>query len=220
MTRNKNLETLIKKSKNDFRKSLENLNIPKGNLSKEQVETMMQHASDKESEFLASAISKYLNQEVFSKLALLNSEVSLLKRRTGINSTVVATTSSVATTGPQGPQGPQGPTGPTGAAGSTGATGPTGPAGSTGATGATGPQGPQGDPGVSDFPTWTDLAVGWNAEPAFNTALAGGDVYTYTYDTGITYYRYIANNGSIDAFYDDFDGVNLTNLVKEKKITI
>lgn len=214
----KTLEAFIKESKNSFRKAMSTSNTPSGNLTKDQIDVMMQQASDKEAEFLAIAITKFLNQEVFSKLALLTSEVSLLKR--GIGTTAVATTtttSSVVATGPQGPQGPTGATGATGATGPAGATGATGPTGPTGATGATGPQ---GDPGVSDFPTWTDLAVGWNAEPSFNTSLAGGDVYTYTYDTGITYYRYIANDGSIDAFYDNFDGVNLTTLIIQKKISI
>lgn len=107
--------------------------------------------------------------------------------------------------GPQGPQGIQGEIGPQGPSGSVG---PQGPSGSVG------PAGP------SSFPTWTDLATGWNAEPVFNTALADGDVYTYTYDGPATYYRYIATDGSIDGFYENFDGATLTVLVKEKKITI
>lgn len=128
--------------------------------------------------------------------------------------------------GPQGPQGIQGVQGPSGSIGPQGDTGPQGPSGSIGPQGIqgdTGPQGPSGSvgpAGPSSFPTWTDLATGWNAEPVFNTALAGGDVYTYTYDGPATYYRYIATDGSIDAFYDNFDGATLSDLVKEKKITI
>jgi len=68
--------------------------------------------------------------------------------------------------------------------------------------------------------TWTDLATGWNTEPVFNMTLAGGDVYDYSYDGPAIYYRYIANDGSEDAFYENFDGVNLTGLVKQKKIAI
>lgn len=210
------LEELIKESKNEFRKSISET-VMKGNLSKEQLEATMQQASDKESEFLAKAISKYLTQEVFSRIAVLTNDVSALKRSGATGSTTVT---GVGQTGPQGIQGPQGLTGATGATGPQGPPGATGATGATGAAGATGPQGPQGDPGVSDFPTWTDLAVGWNAEPTFTAAIVGGDVYTYTYDTGITYYRYIADDGSIDAFYDNFDGVNLTTLIKEKKITL
>lgn len=139
---------------------------------------------------------------------------------------------SVGPQGPQGIQGPSGSVGPQGEQGIQGIQGVQGPSGSIGPQGDTGPQGPSGSigpqgpsgsvgpAGPSSFPTWTDLATGWNAEPAFNTALAGGDVYTYTYDGPATYYRYIATDGSMDAFYDNFDGVNLTDLVKEKKITI
>lgn len=125
--------------------------------------------------------------------------------------------------GPQGDTGPQGPSGSVGPQGDTGPQGPSGSIGPQGIQGEVGPQGPSGSVGPmgpSPFPTWIDLATGWNVEPVFNTALAGGDVYTYTYDGPATYYRYIATDGSIDAFYDNFDGVNLTDLVKEKKITI
>lgn len=214
------LEELIKESKNEFRKSISET-VMKGNLSKEQLEATMQQASDKESEFLAKAISKYLTQEVFSRIAVLTNDVSALKRSGATGSTTVT---GVGQTGPQGIQGPQGLTGATGATGPQGPPGATGATGATGAAGATGPQGPQGpqgDPGVSDFPTWTDLAVGWNAEPTFTAAVVGGDVYTYTYDTGVTYYRYIADDGSEDAFYSSFNGVDKpTSLVEQKKINI
>ena len=72
----------------------------------------------------------------------------------------------------------------------------------------------------TQFPTWIDLATGWNAEPVLHTALAGGDVYTYTFNNGGPYYRYIADDGSIDAFYESFDGVTLSGLVVEKEITL
>lgn len=78
------LEELIKESKNQYRKSISEL--PKqSNLSPEQLEAVIQQASDKEAEFLAKAISKYLTQEVFSKLAILNNEIDALKRRTQAN---------------------------------------------------------------------------------------------------------------------------------------
>lgn len=116
--------------------------------------------------------------------------------------------------GPQGPQGIQGDAGPQGPSGSIGPQGIQGDIGPQGPSGSVGPAGP------SSFPTWTDLATGWNAEPVFNTTLVGGEVYTYTYDGPATYYRYIATDGSIDGFYENFDGITLTVLVKEKKITI
>lgn len=133
---------------------------------------------------------------------------------------------SVGPQGEQGIQGIQGVQGPSGSVGPQGDTGPQGPSGSIGPQGIqgdTGPQGPSGSvgpAGPSSFPTWTDLATGWNAEPVFNTTLVGGEVYTYTYDGPATYYRYIATDGSIDGFYENFDGITLTVLVKEKKITI
>ena len=116
--------------------------------------------------------------------------------------------------GPQGIQGESGPSGSIGPQGIQGIPGPTGSVGPQGPTGSTGPMGP------SSFPTWTDLATGWNTEPVFNMTLAGGDVYDYSYDGPAIYYRYIANDGSEDAFYENFDGVNLTGLVKQKKIAI
>lgn len=67
---------------------------------------------------------------------------------------------------------------------------------------------------------WINLATGWKEEPSLNTSLAGGDVYTYFYEGNITYYRYIANDGTIDAFYASFDGSILTDFVIEKKVTL
>ena len=70
---------------------------------------------------------------------------------------------------------------------------------------------------------WMALVRGYNTIPSFNTAIAGGDVYDYMFDTGgpsVTYYRYIATDMSIDGFYQNFDGSNLTNLITQKKITI
>lgn len=219
----KKLVDLIKETKDQFRKEVEQQQAAMGNKqpTPAQLEKLLKDTSDKESEYLAAAMTRYLTQTVFSRLTKIELQVSNIQRGTagiittggtGTNTTTIIET-NVPVPGPTGATGPTGPTGATGPAGATGATGATGPAGPTG------PTGPQGDPGVDNFPTWTDLATGWNTEPVFNTALAGGDVYDYVYDGPVTYYRYIANDGSLDAFYSGFDGVNLTGLVKEKQIT-
>lgn len=125
--------------------------------------------------------------------------------------------------GAQGEQGIQGPSGSIGPQGDTGPQGPSGSIGPQGIQGEVGPQGPSGSVGPigpSSFPTWTDLATGWNAEPTLNATIPSGEVYTYTYDGPATYYRFIATDGSEDAFYNNFDGVVLSVLVKEKKISI
>lgn len=122
--------------------------------------------------------------------------------------------------GPQGPQGIQGEPGPSGSVGPQGPSGSIGPQGIQGEVGPQGPSGSVGPAGPSPFPTWIDLATGWNAEPTLNTTIPSGEVYTYTYNGPATYYRFIATDGSQDAFYENFDGVTLTDLVKEKQITI
>lgn len=217
-TQTKTLLDLIKESKKQFRKDVEQQQAKQGsNPSPQQVNALLENISEKESEYLATAVNRYLIQTVYSRLAKVELKVNNIVRGatvvngsgSGINSTSIIQTNVPV----------PGPTGATGATGAQGPTGATGSAGAAGATGPAGPAGPQGDPGVDNFPTWTDLATGWNTEPVFNTALVGGDVYDYVYDGPVTYYRYIANDGSIDAFYSGFDGTNLTGLIKEKQIT-
>lgn len=217
----KTLADLIKETKDQFRKEVEKQQlIQPSKQTPEQRNALLKNVSDKESEYLAIAINRYLIQTVFSRLAKVEIKVNNIARgATTVSGGTSSTSSStiiqtnVPVPGATGPQGPTGATGPQGIQGNTGNTGPQGSAGPAG------PTGPQGDPGVDNFPTWTDLATGWNTEPVFNTALAGGDVYDYIYDGPVTYYRYIANDGSLDAFYSGFDGVNLTGLIKEKQIT-
>lgn len=76
----------------------------------------------------------------------------------------------------------------------------------------------------TDFPAWIELVVGTSSTPVFNVSQALGDVYDYLYngDT-ITYYRYIANDNSIDAFYSGFTGGSggtLSGLIRTKNITL
>ena len=78
-------------------------------------------------------------------------------------------------------------------------------------------------PGVSGDPDWMDLVRGYKTIPVFNSAIIGGDVYDYVYETtgpDLTYYRYIATDLSIDGFYSMFDGSSVTDLITEKKIVI
>ena len=70
---------------------------------------------------------------------------------------------------------------------------------------------------------WMSLVRGYNTTPTLNTTLAGGEVYNYVFTsspTNKTYYRYIATDGSDDAFYSSFNGSTLSGLVARKAITI
>ena len=70
---------------------------------------------------------------------------------------------------------------------------------------------------------WMTLTRGFKTEPTLNTTIAGGDVYNYVYEsspTDKTYYRYIATDGSEDAYYETFSGGNLSNLIAKKKIIV
>lgn len=70
---------------------------------------------------------------------------------------------------------------------------------------------------------WMTLVRGFKTEPVFNTSTGSGDVYDYVYSTSnndVTYYRYIANDGSEDSFYENFSGGVLTNLLAKKQIIL
>ncbi len=70
---------------------------------------------------------------------------------------------------------------------------------------------------------WMTLVRGYNTTPTLCATITTGDVYTYTYDSSpsnITYYRYIATNGSEDSFYTYFFGASLSGLVASKSITL
>lgn len=71
--------------------------------------------------------------------------------------------------------------------------------------------------------TWMGLASGFKTEPTFNTTIGLGDVWNYVYSSSggdVTYYRLVPSGAADDAFYEDFDGSNLTNLVATKAITL
>lgn len=76
--------------------------------------------------------------------------------------------------------------------------------------------------GVEGTPGWMDLARRYKIPPIFNSTIVGGDVFTYVYETtdgpDATYYRYVAADYSIDAFYATFDGSSVSDLIAEKKI--
>lgn len=66
--------------------------------------------------------------------------------------------------------------------------------------------------------TWIGLVSGYNAIPTLTATIEAGDVYTYTYDGDITYYRLVPSGAEDDAFYSSFvDGV-LSGLVVSKKL--
>lgn len=70
---------------------------------------------------------------------------------------------------------------------------------------------------------WMTLVRGYATVPVLSASITGGDVYTYTYistPSNVTYYRYIATDGTQDAFYTYFSGSTLSGLVATKSITI
>lgn len=68
--------------------------------------------------------------------------------------------------------------------------------------------------------SWVGLVMGFAAPPTGPMVITGGKVYTYTYLGPATRYRFIATDGSLDAFYTDFNGVAVTGLVATKTISI
>ena len=72
-------------------------------------------------------------------------------------------------------------------------------------TGGRGPAGPAGPAGTGLDALWIRLASEWTVAPVFNSSIAGGDVYDYTYGS-TTYYRFVPTtyNPAQDAFYDTF----------------
>ena len=78
-----------------------------------------------------------------------------------------------------------------------------------------GPSG--GAPVVND---WIKLTTSFSSTPTLNTALLGGSVYNYLYNSdSLTLFRYIAADGS-DEFFKTFNGVTLGDLVAAKAQTI
>jgi hypothetical protein len=70
---------------------------------------------------------------------------------------------------------------------------------------------------------WMTLVRGYNTTPTLLATIGTGDVYTYVYNSSpsnVTYYRYIATDGSVDAFYTYYSGSTLSGLVASKSITI
>ena len=64
------------------------------------------------------------------------------------------------------------------------------------------------------YTTWEYLVNNWSVEPVLNATITGGEVYTYIL-RGTTHYRFIPTtyDPTQDAFYSNFDGTNLTNLI-------
>ena len=70
---------------------------------------------------------------------------------------------------------------------------------------------------------WMTLVRGYNTTPTLSATIPTGDVYTYVYNSSpsnITYYRYIATDGTADAFYTYFSGTTLSGLVASKSIIL
>lgn len=70
---------------------------------------------------------------------------------------------------------------------------------------------------------WMTLVRGYKATPTLNTTIATGEVWNYVYTSSPsdkTYYRFIATDGSEDAFYASFNGTAVSNLIARKGITL
>lgn len=70
---------------------------------------------------------------------------------------------------------------------------------------------------------WMTLVRGYKTTPTLNTTIATGEVWNYVYASSPsdkTYYRFIATDGSEDAFYASFNGTAVSNLVARKGITL
>lgn len=67
---------------------------------------------------------------------------------------------------------------------------------------------------------WIDYVAGYLVEPFVLSTIASGDVYQYEYNSGIIYYRFIANDLSEDTFYDTFDGMNLSGVIATKQLQL
>jgi hypothetical protein len=69
--------------------------------------------------------------------------------------------------------------------------------------------------------SWINLVIGFNSEPILLSTSLSGEVYQYNYDASTTYYRFISNDNSIDAFYDSYTAPNvLGTVVATKKVVI
>ena len=143
-------------------------------------------------------------------------------------------------TGPEGPQGIQGPQGPIGATGPEGPQGiqgdigPQGPAGTIADPSIYPVESPEiGDTVFAEregigirIPvngttweaikglSWDFLVAKWSVEPTELATIASGVVWEYTLES-TTRYRLVPTpyDPTQDAFYEDFDGTNLTNLI-------
>jgi hypothetical protein len=85
----------------------------------------------------------------------------------------------------------------------------------------TGGRGPVGPAGTGLDALWIRLASEWTVAPVFNSSIAGGDVYDYTYGS-TTYYRFVPStyNPSQDAFYDTFVGGLLSGEIANRGYSI
>lgn len=76
---------------------------------------------------------------------------------------------------------------------------------------------------IKSTPTWIQLVTGYKVgtTPTFLATIATGDVYEYTFETAssdVTYYRHIGTTE--DAFYENFNGTNLTDFIVKKETLI
>lgn len=106
--------------------------------------------------------------------------------------------------------------------GAPGVSGTSGMNGSSGMSGSSGVSGSSGTSVLASF-SWAELVTGFKTSPVELTPIATGDVYSYTFagvSGDVTYYRFIATDGSNDSFYVNFDGSVFSGLIASKKLII
>ena len=69
---------------------------------------------------------------------------------------------------------------------------------------------------LNEHQTWWDLIVG-KTSTGVPVTISSGIVTEFVY-SGYSLYRFVADDGTSDAFYSGFDGTNLTGLIKERYI--
>ena len=70
---------------------------------------------------------------------------------------------------------------------------------------------------------WMTLVRGYKTYPTLLATIGTGEVFQYVYSTtgaDITYYRYVATDGSEDSFYGNFTNPTLSNLIVRRAIIL
>lgn len=67
--------------------------------------------------------------------------------------------------------------------------------------------------------SWIDYVSNWSSVPSLVTTISDGDVWQYTYASGVIRYRLVPSGALQDSFYTTFSGGVLTGLVVNRGMT-